>query len=138
MNGIDQRGSLVPASAASLLDIRPDDVAEDRWFSVGIDAGTSGIRVAAHDEFHAHTTLFDFGPNHAGGTRFSLPAVAAIQGDALVFGNDAVDARPADRFVSFKGAMVHAAAQERLCVQWASLGLPASQELTPGWTDVGF
>src|SRR5687768_10819171 len=54
-------------------------VADDRIFSVGLDAGTSGIRVAVHNEFHGATTLFDFGPNLAGGTRFSMPAVAAVR-----------------------------------------------------------
>jgi hypothetical protein len=113
-----------------LLEISADDVAEDRVFSVGIDAGTSGIRVAIHDESKKRTTLYDFGPNRAGGTRFSFPAVVAVIQDRLSFGNDAVDAPVSERFISVKGGLVHQTIEEQICASWTSLGLHGADVLT--------
>jgi hypothetical protein len=112
-----------------LLETPVDDVAPDRFFFVGIDAGTSGIRVGLHDELNKQTTLYDFGRNPAGGTRFSFPALAGAAGRLLELGGDVVDLPPDRRFVSFKGALVHRQMEEDLCRRWKSLRLPYADEL---------
>jgi hypothetical protein len=117
-----------------LLTTSPDEIADDRFFFVGVDAGTSGIRVALHDEFHSTTSLHAFGPNDGGGTRFSFPAVAGCDGEVLVLGNDAIGLAPPHRFVSFKGAMLHRQFELDLCARWRRLRLPYFQELCTEWS----
>lgn len=118
-----------PSWIAELLHCFPETTPRDRFFSIGIDAGTSGIRIAIHDEFQARTTLFDFGRNYAGGTRFSFPAIIGCAGESLVFGNEVVSLAPDDRFVSFKGALIHPEAEQHLCSRWARMGLPYAAPL---------
>lgn len=118
-----------PAWLSGLLTSPTEHVPEDRFFSVGVDAGTSGIRVALYDEFHAGSTLFDFGENQTGGTRFSFPAAVGCRGERLVFGNDVVALPVANRFLSFKGALVHPEVERRLCERWAALRQPYAAHL---------
>lgn len=117
---------------SGLLTVTPDSVESDRYFSVGIDAGTSGIRVAAHNEFASTTRLHDFGRNRAGGTRFSFPAVAAYSDGVLLLGNDAVDVPVAQRFTSFKAALIHPALDRAMHAQWEVLSLPGGDVLKFG------
>lgn len=115
-----------------LLSADSREVPDERFFSVGLDAGTSGLRVAVNDEFQARTTLFDFGPNRAGGTRFSFPAVAGVADGRLHLGNDAVALPPRVRLASFKGAMIHRDADLRFGELWSAQRLPYAAELTSG------
>lgn len=105
-----------------------DDVPDDRYFFVGIDAGTSGIRVALRDEFSQETRLFDYGENPVGATRFSFPTAVAVLDGTFVFGSTAVQASPEQRFVSFKAALVHPEVEAELLKRWRSLALPAPPE----------
>lgn len=113
---------------ASLLN-PPDAIEHDRHFFIGIDAGTSGIRIGLYDEYADETRLYDFGENAAGGTRFSFPVIAAVSGGRLILGNDAVTAMPEERFVSFKAALIHEEPEREIKRRWRELGLPYHQEL---------
>jgi hypothetical protein len=81
---------------------------------VGIDAGTSAVRIAIYEDRADRRTLYDFGPNPAGGTRFSLPAVVAVDGDRLLLGGAAMGGAPSSRFVSFKAALLHASIDDEI------------------------
>jgi hypothetical protein len=102
----------------------PANVDSDRHFFVGIDAGTSGIRVALRDEYAQKSRIFDFGANRAGGTRFSFPTAIAVSDQRLLFGDEAVEAGSTCRFVSFKAAFVHPRVEEELNSRWDRLELP--------------
>jgi hypothetical protein len=110
--------------AHRLLDLRSGLKGVHHLF-VGIDAGTSGIRVAVRDEYSGRNALVDFGPNAAGGTRFSFPTTIGVAGNRFVFGNQAVATEPRRRLVSVKAALVHPNIGQILNEQWRSLGLTA-------------
>jgi hypothetical protein len=105
------------------------DAGTDSFLFVGIDAGTSGIRVGVRDVFEAGTRLYDFGANEAGGTRFSFPAVAAVVDGRLRFGNEATAAPREARFASFKGGFVHRHRDGEIRDRWRSLRLPGWDSL---------
>ena len=110
-------------------------------FHVGVDAGTSGLRVATTHELSGHSTLFDFGENLAGGTRFSLPALAAVDDDGMiVFGNDAAGPDWRRRFALFKAGLLYPDQASSLNRRWQSLGLPRAHALEgargPGVTEL--
>lgn len=91
-------------------------------FNIGIDVGTSGIRVASFDEDTDRIRAFDFGPNEGGGTRFSFPAVVGRRGSYLTFGNDACRLPPTERVVSYKAGLIHPDHESRYRVPWAEIG----------------
>jgi hypothetical protein len=127
VSGIDPK---VPMhSIAPPLVFRDDSEGADPVLFVGIDAGTSGIRIALREVFEPITRLFDFGANRAGGTRFSFPAIVAVRDGRLRFGNDAVGAPRETRFASFKGGFVHPARDREMAAQWSALGLPFTSAL---------
>jgi hypothetical protein len=86
---------------------------------VGIDAGTTGVRVALHDTLEEDFFVFDFGGNSAGGTRFSFPAVVSCQDDRICFGNEAVSSSGESLFLGAKAALIHASVEEGLTEDWA-------------------
>jgi hypothetical protein len=108
--------------AHQLLQIR-GGLADVRSLFVGVDAGTSGVRVAVRDEYSGRTGLFDFGPNKVGGTRFSFPTSIGVADDRLIFGNEVTEIEPTSRLVSVKAALVHPEVADDLEWQCQSLGL---------------
>jgi hypothetical protein len=118
-----------PDSWGALLQPWTNKLSEDSVIHIGIDAGTSGIRVASQAEFTEGFGLFDFGPNRAGGSRFSLPALAGYVDGHIVFGNDAAELTWAQRFASFKAGLIYPTQSRGATERWAKLGLPYAEAL---------
>lgn len=110
-----------------VLDQDPEEVLPERVFSVGVDTGTSGLRVASKSEFTEEYCLFDFGENKAGGSRFSFPALIGVDGDRVLFGNDAVDVPWQRRFTSFKAGMLFLDQAKGMTERWQRIGLPYAE-----------
>ena len=113
-----------PPSWKSILDRNAEHVSEDQVHFVGVDAGTSGIRVAAWNEYREDYHVFDFGENKAGGTRFSFPSLVGFDGNNILFGNEAVGAPWRQRFTSFKAGMLYLEQAKGMTEKWCNLGLP--------------
>jgi hypothetical protein len=92
---------------ATWMSVDPATVRDDAFFSVGVDAGTSGLRVACHHELTRDFRIHDFGRNPAGGSRFSFPAVAGVRDGVLLLGHDAVGLPASNRISSAKAGLVH-------------------------------
>jgi len=107
-----------------------DKSGDERSFHIGVDSGTSGIRVASFREDHERARLFDFGENLAGGTRFSFPSAAGVKNNRLLLGNDAVELNPRDRFESLKRSIMFRSESEKFNELWTKLKLPFSKEFS--------
>ncbi len=132
-----ESGSLVRQEKwERLLVVSPGEVAENRFYSVGVDAGTSGIRVAAYHELSGEFSLYDFGENVCGGSRFSLPAVAGVCDGRLLLGNRATEVPASKRFASFKAGLIHPEVSASLARRWDRLDL-AGKEAVCGLSGPG-
>lgn len=122
--GVTRASDPPPAAWTHLLaEFDPTTMSENDVFHVGLDVGTSGIRIGCTNSFTGQVSFFDFGANLAGGTRFSFPALVGIEGTTMVFGNDAVPTPWRNRFASFKAGLLFPERERQDTAQWARLDL---------------
>lgn len=127
-----EEGEIQRSAAWEGLLIHSGGIEAEASFRIGIDCGTSGIRIATYDEVTDRIRLFDFGENHAGGTRFSFPAVIGVVSGRIAFGNEAVEVPTAQRINSFKAGLIHVDHESRNRGRWRDWSEEASKQFAGG------